>query len=54
LQIRNRIPTGTAPNRIVSISLKKAVSRNHVADHERIPIVDGLFEEIGVKETGGS
>jgi len=26
---------------MVSISLKKAISRNHVADHERIPIVDG-------------
>src|SRR5579863_2329001 len=38
-------------NKIVSISLKEAISRNRVVDDETIQIVDGLFEEIGVKET---
>jgi len=37
-------------NKIVSISLKEAISKNRVVDNEMIQIVDGLFEEIGVKE----
>ncbi len=38
-------------NKIISISLKEAISKNRVVDDETIQIVDGLFEEIGVKET---
>src|SRR5271168_288372 len=38
-------------NKIISISLKEAISKNRVVDNEMIQIVDGLFEEIGVKET---
>jgi hypothetical protein len=38
-------------NKIVSISLKEAISKNRVVDDEMIQIVDGLFEEIGSKET---
>ena len=38
-------------NKIISISLKEAISKNRVVDNEMIEIVDGLFEEIGVKET---
>src|ERR1700680_600699 len=37
-------------NKIVSIPLKEAISKNRVVDDEMIQIVDGLFEEIGVKE----
>src|SRR6266700_2910897 len=37
-------------NKIVSISLREAISKNRVVDNEMIQIVDGLFEEIGVKE----
>ena len=37
-------------NKIVSIPLKEAISKNRVVDHEMIQIVDGLFEEIGVRE----
>ncbi len=40
-------------NKIVSIPLKEAISKNRVVDNEMIQIVDGLFEEIGVKETAG-
>src|ERR1700731_5157454 len=40
-------------NKIVSIPLKEAISRNRVVDNEMIQIVDGLFEEIGVKEAAG-
>jgi hypothetical protein len=41
-------------NKIVSIPLKEAISKNRVVDNEMIQIVDGLFEEIGVKEAAGS
>ena len=41
-------------NKIISISLKEAISKNRVVDDEMIQIVDGLFVEIGVKETAGS
>jgi len=37
-------------NKIVSIPLKEAISKNRVVDNEMIQIVDGLFEEIGEKE----
>ncbi len=37
-------------NKIVSIPLKEAISKNRVVDDEMIRIVDGLFEEIGAKE----
>src|SRR5579863_3005 len=40
-------------NKIVSIPLKDAIARNRVVDNEMIEIVDGLFEEIGVKEAAG-
>jgi ATP-dependent phosphofructokinase / diphosphate-dependent phosphofructokinase len=38
-------------NKIVSIPLKEAISKNRVVDDEMIQIAAGLFEEIGVKET---
>ena len=38
-------------NKIVSIPLKEAISKNRVVNKEMIQIVDGLFEEISVKET---
>ncbi len=38
-------------NKIVSIPLKEAISRNRTVDSEMIEIVDGLFEEIGDKHT---
>src|SRR5579859_3922554 len=38
-------------NRIVSIQLKEAISKNRVVDDEMIQIVGGLFEETGVRET---
>src|ERR1700726_2966053 len=41
-------------NKIVSIPLKEAISKNRVVDNEMIQIVDGLFEEIGVKEVAGN
>src|SRR6202167_1661336 len=37
-------------NKIVSIPLKEAISKNRVVDNEMIQIVDGLFEETTVKE----
>jgi ATP-dependent phosphofructokinase / diphosphate-dependent phosphofructokinase len=37
-------------NKIVSIPLKDAISKNRTVDSEMIRIVDGLFQEIGVKE----
>ena len=40
-------------NKIVSIPLKEAIAKNRVVDNEMIQIVDGLFEEIGVKEVAG-
>lgn len=40
-------------NKIVSIPLKEAISTNRTVDSEMIQIVDGLFEEIGVKEAAG-
>jgi 6-phosphofructokinase 1 len=36
-------------NKIVSITLKEAISKNRVVDDEMIQIADGLFEEIGAK-----
>jgi 6-phosphofructokinase 1 len=41
-------------NKIVSISLKEAISRNRTVDPETIQMVDGLFEETGVKEVASS
>jgi ATP-dependent phosphofructokinase / diphosphate-dependent phosphofructokinase len=41
-------------NKIVSIPLKEAIAKNRIVDNEMIQIVDGLFEEIGVKEAVGS
>ncbi len=38
-------------NKIISISLKEAISRNRTVDPETIQMVDGLFEETSVKET---
>src|SRR6202158_2110080 len=40
-------------NKIVSIPLKEAIAKNRVVDNEMIQIVDGLFEEIGVREASG-
>jgi ATP-dependent phosphofructokinase / diphosphate-dependent phosphofructokinase len=37
-------------NKIVSITLKEAISKNRVVDDEMIQIAGGLFEETGVKE----
>jgi hypothetical protein len=37
-------------NKIVSITLKEAISKNRVVDDEMIEITSGLFEETGVKE----
>lgn len=37
-------------NKVVSIPLKEAISRNRTVDDEVIRIADGLFEEIGVKQ----
>ena len=41
-------------NKIVSIPLKEAISRNRTVDNEMIQMVDGLFEDTGVKEAAGS
>jgi len=41
-------------NKIVSIPLKEAISKNRVVDNEMIQIVDGLFEEIGAKEAAST
>lgn len=41
-------------NKIVSIPLKEAISRNRTVDDEIIRIADGLFEEIGAKEAATS
>ncbi len=41
-------------NKIVSIPLQDAISRNRTVDDEMIEIVDGLFEDIGVKEAASS
>jgi 6-phosphofructokinase len=38
-------------NKIVSIPLMEAISKNRVVDNEMIQIADGLFEEISEKET---
>jgi ATP-dependent phosphofructokinase / diphosphate-dependent phosphofructokinase len=40
-------------DKIISIPLKEAISRNRTVDDEMINIADGLFEEIGVKEAAG-
>ena len=40
-------------NRIISIALKEAISKNRVVDDEMIQIAAGLFEEIGAKEAAG-
>ena len=39
-------------NKIVSITLKEAISKNRVVDDEVIQIADGLFEEVVVKAAG--
>src|SRR3984957_6044122 len=36
-------------NKIISIPLKEAISKNRVVDDEMIQTMDGLFEEIGAK-----
>jgi phosphofructokinase-like protein len=41
-------------NKIISISLKEAVSKNRTVDPEMIQMVDGLFQETSVKETANS
>jgi phosphofructokinase-like protein len=41
-------------NKIVTIPLKEAISRNRTVDQEMIQIVDGLFEETSVKEAASS
>ena len=41
-------------NKIVSIPLKEAISKNRVVDDEMIQIADGLFEEIGEAATSSS
>jgi ATP-dependent phosphofructokinase / diphosphate-dependent phosphofructokinase len=38
-------------NKIISIPLKEAIARNRTVDDEMIQITDGLFEEIGTRET---
>src|SRR5205807_1933248 len=40
-------------NKIVSIPLKEAISRNRVVDDEMIKMVDGLFERTSTKEAVG-
>ena len=40
-------------NKIVSVPLKEAIARNRTVDNETIQMVDGLFEEIEVKEAAG-
>jgi ATP-dependent phosphofructokinase / diphosphate-dependent phosphofructokinase len=37
-------------NKIISIPLKEAISKNRIVDNEMIQIVDGLFEETSIKE----
>jgi len=37
-------------NKIISIPLKEAISKNRVVDDEMIQNMDGLFEEVGAKE----
>jgi 6-phosphofructokinase 1 len=37
-------------NKVISISLKEAIARNRTVDQETIQMMDGLFEETGVKE----
>ena len=37
-------------NRIVSVTLKEAISKNRVVDDEMIEIAAGLFQELSVKE----
>jgi ATP-dependent phosphofructokinase / diphosphate-dependent phosphofructokinase len=41
-------------NKIVSIPLKEAISRNRVVDDETIQIMDGLFQEVVTKEAVGN
>jgi 6-phosphofructokinase 1 len=36
-------------NKIISIALKEAISKNRVLDDEMIQIADGLFQEVVVK-----
>jgi 6-phosphofructokinase 1 len=38
-------------NKIVSITLKEAISKNRVVDDEMIQIADGLFETVVVRAT---
>jgi len=40
-------------NKIVSVTLKEAISKNRVVDDEIIQVASGLFEEIGAKEAAG-
>ena len=37
-------------NKIVSIPLKEAISRNRIVDDEMIEMVDGLFEKVSDKQ----
>ena len=39
-------------NKIISITLKEAISKNRVLDDEMIQIADGLFQEVVVKAAG--
>src|ERR1700726_4922060 len=41
-------------NRLISIPLADALSKNRTVDQEMIKVADGLFEEIGVKEVAGN
>jgi 6-phosphofructokinase 1 len=41
-------------NKIISIPLTEAISQNRTVDAEMIEMVEGLFEETGVKEAAGS
>src|ERR1700716_3568433 len=45
---------GLGANKIVSIPLKEAISRNRVVDDEMIAMVDGLFERTSTKEAVGN
>lgn len=40
-------------NKIITIPLKEAISKNRIVDNEMIQIVDGLFEETSIKEVAG-
>ncbi len=41
-------------NKIISITLKEAISKNRTVDPETIQMMDGLFQETSVKETANS